>query len=416
MTLNEILERDGRMPRVRVAIYPVDRQAGREFTVLPVGDDQTITAGFLGYDFDQNIMVPVDSWSFSLVAPGEKLPIDIVRDGDVMQILAGGIVIATGIVDAVEEHGDVEGGERVTIRGRDLLSQLEDQSAINDQDAPLWMDDVTVETVVRELIANTRLQSDQIVLDQVPTGKYLFQSEPMESKLTALLRFLEPLNCLVWADPEGRITIGRPNFYQEARGTFFALKTERRSNIMSYRVVRNATQISNVILPIFAGQELAQDKVAKQQRLYNTAARPSELYSAGHRVPKTVVVSHPSGLDPNYINTITVNNAQTGRVSTQLRADTAAGSSLFIQQWAKRMIARENMGEILVDVVVPGHFGDDGRPYLANQVWNIQLERAAVNRRMYCYAVKYQLEDQGSPMTTLSFCNLNTIVAESIAP
>lgn len=415
--LLEIINRDGRLPRVGLRIIPVDKD--RRPVYLPTRINQTGEgSGFLSYEFDQNMLIPVDGFSFTFNPPFSVPTSEMIRDGDIVQVTAGDDdqTIATGIIDAVEETLDRDQGERVTIRGRDLIGQLEDQSAINDQDSPIWLDKTTVRTVARQLLANTRMDPAKIILDQAPTGKYLFQSEPGESKLSALLRFLEPLNCMVWVDALGRLTIGRPNFYQAQRGMFFASRTGRNSNVLSYRVVRNSSQIPNVILPIFSGQELAQTAVAKQQRLFNSAQRPKQLYGAGHRVPRTVVVSHPSGLDANYVNTIEVFNQTRGQVQKQLTSDSAAGNSLFIQQWAKREIARKNMDELLVDIDVPGHFADDGRAYAADEVWFLDLEKPKVRQKMYCYAVKHVQEEGDLRRTTLSFCNLNTIVADSIAP
>lgn len=419
MSLIETIAREGRLPRLSIKITPVDSvETGREEVVLPIraGSGDTPAASFLSYEFDQNMLIPVDGFSFTLAPPQDLRPYDLVRDGDVIQIFAGESLIATGIVDAVEEALDADAGEKITIRGRDLIGQLEDQTAINDTDSPIWLNKVSIRTVAQQLVVNTRLNPQRIILDQAPTGTYLFQSEPGESKLSSILRFLEPLNCLIWADAAGRLTIGRPNFFQPRRGVFYASRSERRANILSYRVVRNATQIPNSILPIFSGQELAQTAVAKQQRLLNAAQRPAQLLRCGHRVPKTVVVSHPNGADANFVNTLEVFNATRGQVQKQLVSDSSAGQALFIQQWAKREIARKNMDELMVDIDVIGHFADDGLPYLADEKWMLQLERPGINEEMYCYAVRYALEEGGSYRTTLSFCRLNTIVADSIAP
>lgn len=412
MALKDILNEEGRGPKIFLRIIPVDD--GRQVVTLPVDENGRTAAGFLSYDFDQNMVVPVDAFTFTMAAPTDARPYDLVKDGDVVQVIAGDQAIATGIIDAPEGTMNPTDGEKLTIRGRDLLGQLEDQHAINDADAPFWMENVTVRTVASSLIKNTRIQS--VILSQAPAGKYLFQSEPGESKLSALLRFLEPLNCLAWCDESGNLVIGRPNFFQDQRGTLFSLRESRRSNVLSYRWVRNATQIPNMVLPLFSGQELAANVVAKQQRLFNAAQRPAALRRAGHQLTKVVTVSHPSALDPNYVNTITVFNRNRQQVDKQLTSDTAAGNSLYIQQFVKRDIARKNMEELLVDVVVPGHFADDGLPYLADEVWFVDIDRASLREKLYCYAVKYQLDEGGQRVTTMSFCRLNTIVADAIAP
>lgn len=415
MSLADFLAKNGRFPPVQLIINPIDKDRKPiRFPIYTRGPLQT--GGFTEYSYDSNILIPVDQFHFSFKPPEEKTLKQLIRDGDVSQIIANNVICSTGIVDSTELDINAE-KEVATIRGRDMLSQFEDQTSINEKDRPIWANSIALRSAVNSLCVNTRINPANIIMQSAPKGSYFFPTEPGESKLTSILRFLEPLNCLIWTNPLGQIVVGRPNFNQQSSGDIYAIKSQRKSNLLGCSVVRNATQIPNVIVPIWAGQELAQNAVAPQSRVYNTASRPQELLRSGHRVPKTVVVSHPQGFDANFINALEVSNRQQRfKTVDEVTSNNPQATGTFLQQWAKRAMARANMGELLVDIKVPGHYNDAGNPFRVDTVYKINIERADVNQKMYLYGVRFNGDQEEGQTTNLSFCNLGTIVADTRAP
>jgi prophage tail gpP-like protein len=201
--------------------------------------------------------------------------------------------------------------------------------------------------------------------------------------------------------PDGTLIIGKPNMAQKARGRIFLHKEKRQSNVLSMRVTRASTAIPNLIVPIWAGQETTVDRVAPEQALMNGAAGPARLYKLGHRVPKSVVVSTPTATDPQGLS--------------QINAIQAAGGNL-LQAAAKRELARRNVGEIVVEAVVPGHYDENGLPYVPDTVYHVEYDRGSVDESMYLYQVDYSLEESGGQRTNLFFCRLGAIVADVRAP
>lgn len=387
--LNKQLDATGRFPPVSLVIKP-----------LAGGADITIDQ-FLSYSFNSSITVPVDSFSFSAVAPDDPLPFNQrVKAGDIVVLYANNRPIATGIIDQPEVETDSEFGEKVSLSGRDLLGQYEDQSAITVDDKPIWANNYTVSQVLKLLNANTRIGNDFILRD-APSKAYLFATEPGESKLAALQRFLEPLNCLAWMNPAGKLIVGRPSMSQTSLGTLILSKQRRESNVLSMKVTRAPTQIPNIIVPIWSGQELVTDRVSPQQRMLNSAPDVSRLRKLGHRLSKTVVVSTPQGSAPQELSGI---NA------------VKVGSSNILQAYAKRELARANQKELIVQAVVPGHYNENGDPYQADQVYKIEYDRGDVNEKMYLFSVDYSFSESDGQKTSLTFCRLGTIVSDIRAP
>jgi len=208
-------------------------------------------------------------------------------------------------------------------------------------------------------------------------------------------------------DPDGTLVVGKPNFgkpsNQDSR-KFFASATRQDSNALTFRVTRNGATIPNRYLPIWSAQEQIQNKIPSEQIMFNKAKRPNELLKSAHRVTRAVVTSPPSGHDPTYVNALLAANIKTNDL-------TASGA--FIKQFARRQMARDNIEELKVDIEVPGHYDSDGNPYKVNTVYHIEIERASVDQYMFCHAVKYRLDPSQGQMTTLSFINLYTIVADA---
>lgn len=384
--LKKLLEQTGRMPPVGLIIKPLD------------GSKPLPLDSFLSYKFQSSILVPVDSFDFSFVAPDDPQPLDKrIKEGDIISLFAAGRTLATGIIDVTDLEVDGEFEEKGQITGRDLMGQLEDQDSVSISDDPLWGNSETVTSGTQKLLKNTRI-SDGLILKDAPTsGGWLFGTEPGESKLASLQRFIEPMNCLAWMSPEGKLTIGRPNMAQKSLGRLFLSKAKRDSNVLSMKVTRASTSIPNVILPIWAGQETTQSRVSKEQRAYNAAEGPTRLRKAGHLVQKCVVISNPQATDPQGYS--------------EVNAVKALGSNR-LQAYAKRELARANIREMVVQAVVGGHYNESGDPYLADQVYKIEFDRGNVDEEMYLFAVEYELTAERAQITHLSFCRKGSIVSD----
>lgn len=382
--LTDYLNKYGRLPKVKLMIRPIE--SARPAIVL----DQ-----YLSYDFQSSILIPVDSFSFTFSQPqsGDSL-LDIVKEGDIAVLIAGDQTIFTGIIDMVDIETTKEGGDVVKVMGRDLMGQLEDSSCVSTTDDPIYLSNSSIAKTVRSLLANTRIKGLSRT-QNAPTGPYLFATEPGESKLSALQRFLEPLNCLAWMDPNGYVVIGRPNMGAKAKGKLVMDRNSRFSNVTSMKATYNATQIPNIIIPIWTGQENVQKRVAKEQRVLNNALAPNRLRKQNHLVQRAVIVSTPQGSDPQSLSG--VNDIK------------VAGANL-LQAHALRELARENVKELIVQASVQGHYNDVLEPFLPDQCYDIFYPRAGVDRKMYLMAVDYQGSQSGA-RTTLTFCKTNRIVA-----
>jgi len=401
------LQKKGRFQPMRVQVQRYD-SPNNSYEVYK-------TAAFKSYRFSQSMLVPVDAFSFSFQPPskpdnpGSPAIDDLIREGDVVTVHQGDdtddTMIATGIVDSIGLRSARE-SETFTINGRDLLGQFEDQDAVTFEDGSgkpkmEYGENVSLKSVIRELAKQTRINGDNVRLQGIQDVRQLLAYSPGESKLSALLRFLEPLNALVWTESDGTIVCGKPNFAQPANlGQFFVRKKDGKSNVIYMQVNKNAGRIPNGVLGIWSGGELAQDAFATGV-IQNPATRCTALRKAGHIINKTVVVSVPTS------------NVQSDGVALNTLRNDASG---YVNAYVKRMIARANVGELDVEVLVPGHCNDSGIAYTADTVAHIFNDRAQIDENMYCYAVDYMMDEGGGQSTSLHFCKLGTIVADAEAP
>lgn len=270
------LEKDGRLPGVELRVQPLNGPG--EARRPP----RTLTR-FLSYEFDSSLLVPVDTFSFTFAVPDDPRPFSAYfREGDLVQLACDNVVLSTGIIDSVEVDVDARNGERITVQGRDLLSQLEDQDAISANSDPVFARSAAIEAVFKLLTSSTRIQ--RLRVQDAPTRAYLFATEPGETKLSALARYMEPLNVLAWMDPDGTLVIGRPNMLQEPRGTLVLDKGRRESNVLAMKAVYAAALVPNIFLPVWVGQETVQARVAKSQQLLNASVGPARLLRLGHQL------------------------------------------------------------------------------------------------------------------------------------
>jgi hypothetical protein len=305
--------------------------------------------------------------------------------------------LATGIIDYPSVETDVASGERGSIAGRDLVGQFEDHDAISLDSEPVFFTQTDVAGVFRKLKEGTRIPG---LIDQgVPGGKWAFSTEPGESKLAALQRYLEPLNSLAWSAPDGKLIVGKPDFKQTPRGSLFILRKDREANVRSIKVTWAGATIPNIVIPLWSGAEFVQ-KAFKESAVYNPAPEPNRLRQKGHVLVRSVVTSDI--------------NANTTSGQTELNRLGASGN--LLRALAARLIARENMHEMLVQVVAYGHMNEDGEPYAPDQVYHVKYDRANVDEPLYVYGVEYSLTLERGQITTLYMCRLGCIVAGAEVP
>lgn len=394
------LQSDGRMPPIQLIIKPLggsfDATNPLNTIKAIAGADDIALQSFLSYSFNSSIIIPVDTFSFSFVTPDGPALNQQIRCGDIVTLEANNKTIATGIIDITEVETEAIFGEKSTISGRDMMGQLEDQDAISLSNKPIWLNSTSIRNGVLSLIENTRIK--KVVERDAPGGSFLLATDAGESKLSALQRFLDPLNCIAWMGASGELIVGKPNFKQESSGRLVLSKKDRISNVLSMRVTRASTSIPNIIQPVWTGQELTVDRMPESQAVQNMAVEPSRLFKSGHKVPKTVVISNPKADD----------RISAAVLDSSLRA---AGGNL-LGYAALRELARANVNERIVQAVVPGHFNEDGEPYVVDTCYDIHYDRGDINGdKMYLYQVEYQMSEDRGQTTNLYFCNVGCIVA-----
>lgn len=398
-SIQKIMQRTGKLPPVSLIITPLNTPG------LPTRP-QAYLDRFLSYEFMSSVLVPVDVFSFVFAAPDDTLPINQrIKVGDIITLQANQQSISTGIIDQVEVEVDREFGEKITITGRNMLSQFEDQECVNPESQQIFGAKETVTGVFNKCIQNTRI-NNSLLTQNAPVNAYLFATEPGESKLAAITRYLEPLNCIIWMAPNGQVKIGKPNMTGASQASVFVSRKNGNSNCMDMRVTRTGTQIPSVIIPVFAGTESLQSTLSPSQAILNPAYEPTRLRTGGHQTTKAVVVSNPTSGDPSEFPT--VNNLIVAQQQTKQ-------PNSLLNSYALRELARQNISELQVQATVPGHYDDSGFPYIPDNSYRISYDRGDVDEVMYLYEVQYQLDEGGGQRSSLHFCRLNTIVSQQVA-
>lgn len=420
MSLLETMQNDGQLPKISLEILSLEdanAPAGIPGSLLKVVASTNIEF-FLGYEFNSNVLVPVDQFNFSFAAPssftedGDLIPVtEVFREGDIVYISIDDEKLACGRIDSVDIEVTADRGEIVTIHGRDFIGMLEDQDAIsvsfNSQGVinsakPIYAENVRdINVVLKQILEGTRIPGTVVKNSlNVPPEGFLFATEPTETKLAALQRFLEPFNVIFWANEEGQLVIGKPDMQGGAtnEGDLYCIKSRRESNVLDIKATYSSSQIANVIIPIYSGNEKALQAFT-QNAVLNNAPGPDRLRRLGSVMQKVVTVSNPNGADAQSLSQVN-DVALNGRDNSTL------------SKYANREMARQNQKEIIVQVTVPGHINENGNAYRANTKYFIRFEQADIDETMYCFEANYMLDDQRGAMTRLSFCRLKTICAE----
>lgn len=399
--LLDYIQANGRTPPVTLSIFALeDINSERQF-------DQ-----FVSYKFGSSILVPVDTFECEVYyrrIDGQRKP----REGDVFVLRANGQAISTGIVDQLSMKTLARGGTTLHIVGRDLLGQWEDQDSVSLDSSILYSNNYTVDQVVRALANNTRIDPNRLEKRDAPKQPYLAATQPGESKISSMQRYCQALDIYFWMSGDGRLIVGRPDMYgirSGNKGTWFCLEDGRKSNVTAIGSTRASTQIPNIMLPIWTGQENVQSRTLPQKPLYNRAEGPARLRSYGHRVPKAVVTSTPQGSAPQDL--ADVNALIIAKQNADQQKLSESGAATILQAYAKREMARANVKELKVEVNIPGHYNGRAEAVMPDQTYRIQYDNDDIDKDMYLFEVEHSMDSKTGPTSKLIFTNQTAIVSD----
>ena len=361
---------------------------------------------FSSYSFERSVITPASAFRFT--APDvDKARRMSIRSGDLVTIISEDAnnvktPICTGIVDETDYHGSGTVGEYV-ISGRDMVGQLVDNDSVDAQNKIVnYNDPVAIDFIVESVIKNTRIPGAYIN-KQVPTGTFLFNTSPTETKLTTLMRYLDMANCLVWNDGFGRLVIGKPNFTSSnpSQGKLIASYSDpKKNNLLEFRVRRNTNSAIRQIVTQLQHQEQV-DPTPFTIQNSDKDVRARSRYGVGRSLYR--VFSYGQGADASNKLSAVGNG----------KGDPKSLGEAF----TLREIARENMKVLEVECAVADHLNDNGGIYDVDQIYDVQIEDEDISEPMYVYSVAYDMTIQHGLMTRLKLCRLGTIcAAAAISP
>lgn len=359
-----------------------------------------ILTTFNSYSFEHSVLTP--SSAFRFTAPGVDRATRLsIRSGDLVELFVVNEdgkkkQLATGFLDETDTHTSPSNVEFV-ITGRTTLSQLIDNACIDAQNKIRHLQSVSLSKILEFLLENTRLPQSYAFND-LPTGAFLFQTNPGETKMSALQRYLEFANCLVWSMPDGQVFIGKPNFSQDVSGQLILSADQRKSNVLDGRSRRNTNTAIRQI-------------VTQYQTLTKTDTAP---YTINNNDPDMVSLQG-SYVGRSVFTTFSLGNADdTVNIIKGLNTDFQIRT--YSQAMSLRQVARENLNILEVEFVVKGHTNKKGDPYEIDQIYHVIYDDDAINENMYVYAVTYNLTMDHGLTTSLKLCRVGTtLVADSKA-
>lgn len=383
------------------APVPIELQFKSANPALNKGTDGPVIRLFDSYSFNQNILTPASAFRFT--APGvDKDVRNAVRSGDLVHLWATNsdglkLPVATGIIDETDTH-ILPAKVSYVLTGRDLLAQLVDNAAVDAKNLIVNTEAISLYNLLASLLKNTRLPQS-FLYQGLPNGKMLFQTNPGETKINALSRYLEFTNCLIWSDPSGQAIIGRPNFAQKSSGALILNVTDTsQNNVMEARVKRNLNgTIRQIVTQLSTnGQVAAGEYTVKNASFQDDDDLKARAESGvGKSVYRTF--SYGSGSDTiNQIQQVGNSNGDPQNIGTAL---------------SLREIAHENMKILDVEIVVPGHINDRGFVYSIDQIYTVQIEDEDVNEDLYVYDITYELTVDHGLTTKMRLCKRGAIVA-----
>jgi prophage tail gpP-like protein len=357
---------------------------------------------FTSYTFDRNILIPAAAFRFTApsVDKTERLQ---VRSGDVASVWVPcpdnvKRQIATGIVDETDTHITPTNVEYL-LTGRDMIGQMIDNAAVDSANNIINAENISLGKLVTFLIKGTRMPQEFVKTDDVPNLKLLFNTNPGETKINALQRYLEFTNCLVWTLPNGQLKIGKPNFTRNTDGVLILSASDSsNNNMMEARVRRNLNQaIRQIVSQLQSGGNINPTPFTK----HNNDKDMKSVASAnvGRSVYETF--SYGSGMDA--ANTVT----QVGNQSGNPRQ--------IGDEYSLRKMAMDNMKVLDVEAVVRNHYNENFQPYDVDQIYSVQIEDEDLFEDMYVYSCSYELTLEHGMVTRMKLCRIGTICAYAAA-
>lgn len=357
---------------------------------------------FTSYSFERNILVPAAPFRFT--APGVDPAVrQAIRSGDMIELFAVGLdgtkqPIATGFIDETDTHVNPSHVEYV-LTGRDTMGQLVDNAVVDAQNRVVQTSGVTLEVILKTIIANTKIPQGYQT-QQIPNGSLLFQTNPGETKINALQRYLEITNCLIWSLPTGQLKIGKPNFTQASQGTLSLNRVPGSvNNLLEARVRRSVhTAIRQIVVQL-------QDLNLVDAGAYTVLNQDQDMLNiSGNLCGRSVYETFTNGQGNAAVNQITQVGNSNGDPKNLGQAK------------ALRELARDNMKIIEVEAVVKGHLNPNGQVFDVDQVYSVQIPDDLVAENMYVYSVSHELTLDHGMMTRLRLVRLGTIVVAEQLP
>ena len=387
------------------APVPIELQFKSANPSLNKGSDGPVIRTFNSYSFNRSVMTPASAFRFT--APGvDKNSRNAIRTGDLVHLWATNLKgvklpVGTGIIDETDTHVLPAHVEYV-LTGRDMIGQLVDNAAVDAQNSIVNTSQIKLDTLLTSLLKNTRLPSS-FIKQQLPNGSVLFNTNPSETKINALDRYLEFTNCLIWAAPNGQVIIGRPNFTQKVSGTLIiSSSSPSQNNAIEGRVRRNLNNaIRQIVTQLSTNGQVSAGQFTVRNSIFDANADSQARASSG--VGRSVYrnFSYGSGSD-------TINQVQ--QIGNGSGDPQNIGTALSLRE-----IARENIKVLDVEMVFQGHINEQGNIYNVDQMYTVQIEDEDVNEDMYVYDVTYDLTIEHGITTRLKLCKRGAIVAYAAA-
>lgn len=349
---------------------------------------------FTSYSFDRNMMVPASPFRFNAEGTDRTKRLSV-RSSDTAELFVRNkegqaIQLATGFIDETDTNITPQ-KIGYLLSGRDTLGQMIDNSAIDSNNKIIHVAQISLPNMAEQLRSGTRIPGP-IVNQNCPSGAFLFQTNPGETKINALQRYLEYANCLIWSNANGRMVVGKPNMTQDNAGFLqMSYSNPTLNNILECRVRRNTnTAIKQIAVQVQALAITDPAAVTIQNLDKDVSAS-----GGGRSIYR--LFSQGNGMDA-------VNQIQ------------FVGNSAVPQEigacLARREIALANTHVLEIEAVVKGHINSSGQPYNVDQIYSTFIEDEQVKEDLYLYAVRYDLTLERGMTTTLRLCRLGSLVAD----
>lgn len=373
---------------------------------FPIAIDTTSAQGkpggslklFDSYHFERNIMVPAAAFRFT--APGaDKAERMAIRSADMVELYTlmptgQKVKMATGILDETDTHIHAKGVDYV-LTGRDMLAELVDKDAVDAQNRIIYVASITLTKAVELFLSNTRLARARVDNRGAPSGQLLLQTNVGESKISALQRYAEYCNCLIWSLPDGTVAVGKPNMHQAPAGALISRYSDpSQNNVLDARVRRNTNQ---------AIRQLA----VQLQNLQSVSPAPITLQNRDRDV---LAVAQAFAGCSRY-RVYTLGNGMDA-VNTLTAVGQGGGIGSIGNAYALRQLAMENVKVLDVEAVVEGHVNENGIPYNTDQVYSVEIEDEDVKEPLYVYNCTYELTKETGKLTRMRLCRPGCIVAD----